>query len=115
MTTPAPTAVDVDPQEVALLNLDMLMRIEGKYRKDLAAYLGRIPQVLSRMMKSGSSWSFNDMSKAAQFVGVSLDTLADPTLTPAKARELLENGGLTVADDGDFRCTGGACALTLAA
>lgn len=80
------------PQDVALLNLDMFMKIEGKYRKDLAAYLGRRPQHISRMMSGENNWTLNDMFKAARFVGVSLDVLTDPELTPSKAYTIVKGG-----------------------
>lgn len=120
-----PTArADVEPQDIALRNLDMLMHVQGKYRKDLARHLGRIPQALSRMMKSGSAWTFNDMCKAADFVGVPVGTLLDPTLTPTKAAALsgnhdnedIDDGGSLVGGDAGRRRTGsGAIRLTLAA
>ena len=81
MTAPK---VAASPQDIAILNLNMLMQLEGRYRKDLAEYIGRRPQNLSRMMSGESNWALNDMWKAAEFVGVSLDVLTDPTLTPAK-------------------------------
>lgn len=103
MTTTMP-AVEVSPQDVAILNLNMLMQIEGKYRKDLATYIGRKPQNLSRMMNGDSNWAINDMFKAAQFVGVTLDVLTDPSLTPAKAIAIISKyeddyeGGSSVVD-----------------
>ena len=72
MNTAATATTIADPQATALRNVDLLMHLEGKYRKDLAVYLGRIPQVMSRMMKSGSTWSFNDMYRTAEFLGVPL-------------------------------------------
>ncbi len=86
------------PQDVAILNLNMLMHLEGKYRKDLAKYLGRMPQAVSRMFTSGSEWTFNDMFKAAEFVGVTLDVLTDPTLTQTKALGII---GERRGDDND--------------
>lgn len=108
--------VAVQPQNTAIMNLNMLMQLEGKYRKDLAKSLGRMPQAVSRMFVSGSEWTFNDMFKAAEFVGVSLDVLTDPTLTPAKALSIIGerrndndgNGGLPVVNVDDFRLRGGA-------
>lgn len=86
MTAPK---VAASPQDIAILNLNMLMQLEGRYRKDLAEYIGRRPQNLSRMMSGESNWALNDMWKAAEFVGVSLDVLTDPTLTPAKALSII--------------------------
>lgn len=108
------------PQDVAILNLNMLMHVQGKYRKDLAKELGRVPQVMSRMFNSGSEWTFNDVYKAARFVGVSLDTLTDPTLTPAKALAIIgerhnDEGGLQVAVNNGYRCLRSSGDFTLAA
>lgn len=115
------------PQDVAILNLNMLMHVQGKYRKDLAKELGRVPQVMSRMFNSGSEWTFNDVYKAARFVGVSLDVLTDPTLTPAKALAIIgersdtdtdtdtSEGGLRVAVNSGYRRPRGGVFLTLAA
>ncbi len=107
------------------MNLNMLMQLEGKYRKDLAKSLGRMPQAVSRMFVSGSEWTFNDMFKAAEFVGVSLDVLTDPTLTPAKALAIIgersdtdtdtSEGGLRVAVNSGYRRPRGGVFLTLAA
>lgn len=122
-----------DPQSIALRNVDMLMHLEGKYRKDLAAYLGRVPQAVSRMMKSGSAWSFNDMYRTAEFLNVSINDLSDPELSPTKALAIInasreeegpddggerrtewswktsnKNGGLPVVNVDDFRLRGGA-------
>ena len=113
MTAPK---VAASPQDIAILNLNMLMQLEGRYRKDLAEYIGRRPQNLSRMMSGKSNWALNDMWKAAEFVGVSLDVLTDPTLTPAKALSIIGerrndndgNGGLPVVNVDDFRLRGGA-------
>ena len=109
MTAPK---VAASPQDIAILNLNMLMQLEGRYRKDLAEYIGRRPQNLSRMMSGESNWALNDMWKAAEFVGVSLDVLTDPTLTPAKALSIIGerrgNGGLPVVNVDDFRLRGGA-------
>ncbi|WP_288924091.1 XRE family transcriptional regulator [uncultured Bifidobacterium sp.] len=97
-TTIAMPSVVSRPQDVAILNLNMLMHLEGKYRKDLAKYLGRMPQAVSRMFTSGSEWTFNDMFKAAEFVGVTLDVLTDPTLTQTKALGII---GERRGDDND--------------
>lgn len=116
MNTAATATTIADPQATALRNVDLLMHLEGKYRKDLAVYLGRIPQVMSRMMKSGSTWSFNDMYRTAEFLGVPLEALTDPTLSPDRALSIIGerrndndgNGGLPVVNVDDFRLRGGA-------
>lgn len=98
----------------------MLMQIEGLYRKDLANHLGRKPQNLSRMMAGESNWAFNDVVRAAEFVGVSLDVLTDPTLTPTKALAIIgerhnDEGGLQVAVNNGYRCLRSSGDFTLAA
>ncbi len=106
--------IAANPQDTAILNLNMLMQIEGLYRKDLANHLGRKPQNLSRMMAGESNWAFNDVVRAAEFVGVSLDVLTDPTLTPAKALAIVgernndddDDGGLAVALSDGRRTSG---------
>ena len=116
MNTAATATTIADPQATALRNVDLLMHLEGKYRKDLAVYLGRIPQVMSRMMKSGSTWSFNDMYRTAEFLGVPLEVLTDPTLSPDRALSIIGErrndndgiGGLPVVNVDDFRLRGGA-------
>lgn len=98
------------------MNLNMLMQLEGRYRKDLAEYIGRFPQALSRMMLGKSNWPLNDIVKAAEFVGVSVDVLLDPTLTPAKALAIIgerhnDEGGLPVAVNSGYRRHRGDYAL----
>lgn len=112
------------PQDIAILNLNMLMQLEGKYRKDLAEYMGKRPQNLSRMMTGDSNWAFNDMVRAAEFVGVSVGSLLDPSLTPAKALSIIGerrndndngDGGLLVGVDAGRRQRGSGVIFTLAA
>lgn len=100
--------VALSPQRVALLNLAMLMNLEGKHRKDLALHMGKMPQSISRMLGEDYKWSFNDMCKAAEFVGVPIGTLVDPALSPARALDIIgelstPEGGLSVAGNGDSR------------
>ena len=121
-TATAVPSVAVRPQDIAILNLNMLMQLEGKYRKDLAKYLGRMPQAVSRMFISGSEWTFNDMFKAAEFVGVSLDVLTDPSLTQTKALQIIserrgddDEGGLMAAVDNGRRRRGSGVVFALAA
>ena len=111
MTATIAQKITTDPQSVMLLNLNMFMQLKGLYRKDLAEYMGRKPQAVSRMFISGSAWSINDTCKAADFFGVPLSTLLDPSLTPSKALDIIgerhdDEGGLPVADsisDGRLR------------
>lgn len=103
-----------------LLNLNMFMQLEGKMRKDLAKHMGKMPQSLSRQFSRGSNWSLNDTVRAAEFVGVSVDVLLDPTLTPAKALAIIgerhnDEGGLQVAVNNGYRCLRSSGDFTLAA
>ena len=68
MTAPK---VAASPQDIAILNLNMLMQLEGRYRKDLAEYIGRRPQNLSRMMSGESNWALNDMWRRLRFAWAS--------------------------------------------
>ena len=70
-----------------------------------AVAIGKHRQNLNRMINTGAQWSFNDMCRAAQFFGVSIDTLMRPDLTQS---ELKGNGGLPVVNVDDFRLRGGA-------
>ena len=122
MTTTAPQPIAaISPQKVALLNLNMFMQLEGKYRKDLAEHMNKMPQSVSRMLVNNNyKWSFDDMCEAARFVGVSLDTLTDPTLTPQRALSIIsernnDEGGLQVAVDHGYRRQRSSGEYTLAA
>lgn len=103
-TLTAPPAV-IDYQAVAIGNIRMMLSLRGLKQSDLAAYMGKHRQNLNRMINTGAQWSFNDMCRAAQFFGVSIDTLMRPDLTQS---ELKGNGGLPVVNVDDFRLHGGA-------
>lgn len=92
MTTPS---VATDYQAVAIGNIRMMLSLRGLKQSDLAAYMGKHRQNLNRMINTGAQWSFNDMCRAAQFFGVSVDTLLRPDLTQS---ELRGNGGLPVVN-----------------
>lgn len=85
------------------MNLNMLMQLEGRYRKDLAEYIGRRPQNLSRMMSGESNWALNDMWKAAEFVGVSLDVLTD-RLSRRPRRSASSASAVTITMGMGFAC-----------
>lgn len=92
MTAPS---VATDYQAVAIGNIRMMLSLRGLKQSDLAAYMGKHRQNLNRMINTGAQWSFNDMCRAAQFFGVSVDTLLRPDLTQS---ELRGNGGLPVVN-----------------
>lgn len=91
---------ELSPQRVALLNLAMLMNLEGKHRKDLALHMNKMPQSISRMLGSDYKWSFNDMCAAAEFVGVPIGALVDPTLSPARALDIIGENGIDAPEGG---------------
>ena len=105
-------------QDIVALNVNMVLPLTGLMKRDLAKAMGIKPQSIARLLSGKQTWSLDQAVAAANFLGLPLDMLMNPNMTPASALEYIqkqENGGLAVADDVDFRCTGGACALTLAA
>ena len=84
-TLTAPPAV-IDYQAVAIGNIRMMLSLRGLKQSDLAAYMGKHRQNLNRMINTGAQWSFNDMCRAAQFFGVSIDTLMRPDLTQSELK-----------------------------
>lgn len=104
-TLTAPPAV-IDYQAVAIGNIRMMLSLRGLKQSDLAAYMGKHRQNLNRMINTGAQWSFNDMCRAAQFFGVSIDTLMRTDLSQAELLGSNNKGGLPVADsisDGRLR------------
>lgn len=93
----------IDYQDAAVLNIKLMLRARGEMQKDLAAYMGKNPQSLSRMMRPGYAWSFNDMCKAAAYFGVSIDTLLRSDLTISELMGMNQNGGLPVVNIDDSR------------
>ncbi len=106
MQLPVASAPDVDYQSIAVRNMQMMLSVRGLKQVDLANYMGKNRQNMNRMIKTGMSWSFNDMAKAAQFFGVSIDTLMRTDLSQAELLGFNNKGGLPVADsisDGRLR------------
>ncbi len=108
---PVASAPDIDYQSIAVRNIQMMLSVRGLKQVDLAAYMGKNRQNMNRLIKSGMSWNFNDMAKAAQFFGVSIDTLLRTDLSQSELLGLSniddgKEGGLPVADsisDGRLR------------
>ena len=85
--TPTMTSPAMNATNIAITNMNMIVSICHIQKKDMADGLGKMPQALSKMLHSGYSWSFKDMCAAADYLGVSLDDLVNPNLTPAAVFE----------------------------
>lgn len=107
---PPSVAPKTDRQALANDNLNMFMAASGTKRKDLAAYIGKDPAMITNLLKGKNRWFYEDMLAAADYFGISLDTLQRDDLTPSKVRAILDgkNGGLPVVNVDDFRLRGGA-------
>ncbi len=103
-----PGTANMAAGDIAITNINMIISVRRIPKKDVAAVLGKFPQSFSRMLKPGYPWSFADMAKVSDYLGVSLNDLTDPNLTPAKALEYAKtaapddsgNGGQLVAGHG---------------
>lgn len=85
--TPKPR---LDKQQIAVANIKLLLDASHSKKKDLAEYLGKVPQSLSKMLQNKQTWFFEDMCHAADFFGVGLETLVRTDLTPMKAEQILK-------------------------
>lgn len=110
-----PGTANMAAGDIAITNINMIISVRRIPKKDVAAVLGKFPQSFSRMLKPGYPWSFADMAKVSDYLGVSLNDLTDPNLTPAKALEYAKtaapddgNGGQSVAGHGFEPWTSGA-------
>lgn len=82
-TISQPVGTAPDFQNVAVMNIKLMLKVRGDTQKNLAGYMGKNPQSLSRMMRPGYAWTFNDMCLAARYLGTSVDTLMRQDLTLA--------------------------------
>ncbi len=82
------TAANTPAGDIAITNINMIISVCHIPKKDIAASLGKFPQSFSRMLKVGYPWAFSDMVKAADYLGVTLNDLTDPNLTPAKVTQI---------------------------
>ena len=113
-TTTMPAVANIAAGDVAITNINMIISVCHIPKKDIAASLGTFPQSFSRMLKIGYPWAFDDMVKAADYLGVTLNDLTDPDLTPAKVLHMQktaapnkEGNGLHVAGSGFEPLTSG--------
>lgn len=92
--------------DVAINNINMIIAVRHIAKKDIANAMGKVPQAFSRMLKPGYHWTFDDMLMASDVIGVSLNDLTDPNLTPAKVLQIQKtaapngNDGQLVAGHG---------------
>lgn len=95
----APSATRMAAGDVAINNINMILSVRHIPKKDVAATLGKMPQSFSRMLKLGYPWTFDDMVKVAQYLGVSLNDLTDDGLTPARVLQMKKTA-VSIRDDG---------------
>ncbi len=107
MTTTMMPKPRLDKQQIAVANIKLLLDASHSKKKDLAEYMGKVPQSLSKMLQNKQTWFFEDMCTAAEFFGVGIETLVRTDLTPLKAEQILKtaapskgNGGQVVAGHG---------------
>lgn len=55
----------LDKQQIAVANIKLLLDASHSKKKDLAEYLGKVPQSLSKMLQNKQTWFFEDMCHAA--------------------------------------------------
>ena len=103
-----PSTASMAAGDVAITNINMIISVRHIPKKDVAAILGKFPQSFSRMLKIGYPWTFDDMVKVANYLGVTLNDLTDVNLTAAKVLQMQKppfpddsgNGGQLVAGHG---------------
>ena len=111
-----PSTASMAAGDVAITNINMIISVRHIPKKDVAAILGKFPQSFSRMLKIGYPWTFDDMVKVANYLGVTLNDLTDVNLTAAKVLQMQKtavpddsgNGGQLVAGHGFEPWTSGS-------
>lgn len=78
------TSTGLERQKIAVANINLLLAVSRKKKKDLAECMDKVPQALSKMLQNKQTWFFEDMCNAADFFGVGLETLLRTDLTPMK-------------------------------
>lgn len=87
-TITMPSTASMAAGDVAITNINMIISVRHIPKKDVAAILGKFPQSFSRMLKIGYPWTFDDMVKVANYLGVTLNDLTDVNLTAAKVLQM---------------------------
>lgn len=93
------------------MNVNMILANTGLYKRDLAKAMNISPQAMASRLQSKAIWSIDEVCAAADFFGIPITKLLDPSLTPAEALSIIserhdDEGGLPVADsisDGRLR------------
>lgn len=94
------TSTGLERQKIAVANINLLLAVSRKKKKDLAECMDKVPQALSKMLQNKQTWFFEDMCNAADFFGVGLETLLRTDLTPMKAEQILKNRRSDNGNDG---------------
>ena len=92
----------LDKQQIAVANIKLLLDASHSKKKDLAEYMGKVPQSLSKMLQNKQTWFFDDMCTAADFFGVGIETLVRTDLTPMKAEQILKTAAPSDGNDGQL-------------
>lgn len=88
-------------QVVVIDNINTLLNASRAKKKDLAEYMGKVPQSVSKMLSNKQSWFYDDVCAAADFFGVDLGVLAARELTISEARDILK-AAASKRDDGQL-------------
>ncbi len=84
MTTIMKLPTTTNALDNAIMNINMIISVRHLAKKDIAGAIGKMPQSFSRMLKPGYQWSFEDMCKVADYLGLSLNDLVNPALSPSQ-------------------------------
>lgn len=71
------TSTGLERQKIAVANINLLLAVSRKKKKDLAECMDKVPQALSKMLQNKQTWFFEDMCNAATVAPVmSVDAFA---------------------------------------
>lgn len=93
-----PEAPETSRNDTAINNINMIIAVKHLAKKDIALKMGKVPQAFSRMIKPGYHWTFDDMFNVSEIIGVSLNDLIDPNLTPAKVLQMQKAAAQSMGD-----------------
>lgn len=85
-------------QDIVAKNVTLIVQARGLRKKDLAKAMGVSPQAVSTRLQGTANWTLDEACAAADFLGVSLGCLLQPTLT---AEEILGYKKTAAPDDGN--------------
>ena len=80
----------------------MIIAVRHIAKKDVANAIGKVPQAFSRMLKPGYHWTFDDMKLLSDVIGVNLDDLTNPNLTPSKVLQIQKTAAPNDGNDGQL-------------